>query len=274
MLMNRCKNCKSENIKVIQTTHNYDLIKCNDCLFYFKNNKEIDYSSLNEDSFSAYNFNRKKEVKELDLVIKKHCNKNCINVLEIGSGTGVISNELIILGYKVVAVEPSIIAVQMSKKTFPHINVINDYFNSNLVAKNIDVILMCDVMEHLEPNNKVFEEICNFMKNETLFIIKSGNPSSFNAKLFLTRWIYILSPQHISFYSHKALKIFCKNRNLELVNYYKFKHAYGGLALDKILKNILKLMFKVLHVDALLKRNFGLVLANDHFIAVIKKVSF
>lgn len=31
--MRHCKNCLSENVFVLQTTPDYSLIKCNDCLF-------------------------------------------------------------------------------------------------------------------------------------------------------------------------------------------------------------------------------------------------
>ena len=269
--MSHCKNCSSKNIKILQTTPEYNLIKCNNCLFYYKDIGEIDYDTLNENDYSCYNFNRKKEVKELDCVIKKHCKKARISILEIGSGTSAISNELYQLGYNVIGVGPSKIAAQISKNVFPHIKIVNDYFNSNLITHDIDIIIMYDVMEHLEPDNKVFEEVCNFMGKDTLLLLKSGDPLTINAQLFFTRWSYVIIKQHISFYSSNALNVFCKNRNINLISYYKFRHAYGGIAITKILKNLLKFILKTFSVDTLIKRNFQIDLANDHFIAVIKK---
>lgn len=266
-----CKNCLSPNIRILQTTSNYSFLKCRDCLFYYKNLNECNYLSLDGESYSNYNFSRKKEVADLDLVIKTHCKKNKINILEIGSGTGTISNELVLFGYKVTSVEPNRAAAEISKKLFPELRIINDYFNASLIQNDIDIILLYDVIEHLEPSNPMFDEIYKYMNPETLLLLKSGNPRSFNAQLFITRWVYILSDQHISFFSYKALKAFCKNKNFELIKYYKFKHAYGGIAMLKILKNLLKLVFKTIRFDTLLGRNFSIDVANDHFIAVIKK---
>lgn len=269
--MNHCKNCLSTNIKILQSTPDYNLIKCYNCSFYYKDIGEYDYDSLSENAYTCYNANRKKEVQELDRIIKRFCKKNSISVVEIGSGTSAILNEFNEMNYDVIGVEPSKVAVQISKKIFPKVEVINDYFTSTIIKQDIDVILMYDVMEHLEPNNKVFEEIYRFMGQDTLLLLKSGNPLSFNAQLHFTRWLYVLINQHISFYSYKALSIFCENKNLKLMNYYKFKHAYGGIAYRKILKNLLKVVLKALQIDTLLNRKFSIELANDHFIAVIKK---
>ena len=170
-----------------------------------------------------------------------------------------------------IGVEPSKVAIQISKKLFPHIEVINDYFTSDSIVKEADVILLYDVVEHLVPNNILYKEICDFMRLDTLLLIKSGNPLSFNAQLFISHWMYILLEQHISFYSPKALKKFCERWDLNLIKYYKFKHAYGGLHFLKLFKNVVKFILKKFRIDILLKRNFYIDLANDHFIAVIKK---
>lgn len=67
------------------------------------------------------------------------------------------------------------------------------------------------------------------MKFNNIFIIKSDNPKSLNAKLNISHWKYILNDQHISFYSKDALKKLCEKFNIKLVKYCTFKHAYGGI---------------------------------------------
>ena len=272
--MKHCKNCLSEDLKILINTSEYSLIKCNSCAFFFKDIGETNYESLREEDFTCLNYDRKNEVIELDSVIRKFCKKNKIRVLEIGSGTSSILDELKKLGYDVIGVEPSKASIQISKEAFPHIEVINDYFTSGLIAKEVDIILLYDVVEHLEPNNPLYKEICDFMGLGTLLLIKSGNPLSFNAQLFISHWRYVLVESHISFYSKKALKKFCEKLDLNLIKYYRFRHAYGGLHFLKYLKNIFKFILKKFCIDTLLKRNFSIELANDHFIAVIKKNIF
>jgi 2-polyprenyl-3-methyl-5-hydroxy-6-metoxy-1,4-benzoquinol methylase len=272
--MKQCKNCLSEDLMILITTSEYSLIKCNSCAFFFKDIGETNYESLQERDYTCFNYDRKNEVIELDSIIRKFCKKNKIRVLEIGSGTSAILNELDKFGYDVFGVEPSKAAIKISKEVFPHIEVINDYFTSGLIAKEVDVMLLNDVVEHLEPNNPLFKEISDFMGLGTLLLIKSGNPLSLNAQLFISHWRYTEAKQHISFYSLKALKKFCEKLNLNLVKHYKFQHAYGGLHLLIYLKNILIFFLMKFRIDTLLKRNFSIELANDHFIAVIKKNIF
>src|ERR1035437_5257755 len=244
--MKVCKNCLSEDLMILINTSEYSLIKCNSCAFFFKNIGETNYESLQEEDFTCLNYDRKNEVIELDSIIRKFCKKNKIRVLEIGSGTSSILDELKKLGYDVIGVEPSKVSIKISKEVFPHIEVINDYFTSGLIAKEVDIILLYDVVEIFEPN----------------------------AQLFISHWRYVLVESHISFYSQKALKKFCEKVDLNLIKYYKFQHAYGGLRFLKFLKNIFKFILKIFCIDTLLKRNFSIELANDHFIAVIKKNIF
>lgn len=269
--MKHCKNCFSKDLIILNNAMQYSLIKCNSCAFFFKDIGETNYETLQKGDYTCFNYDRKNEVIELDRVIKKNCKKNKISVLEIGSGTSTLLNELKKLGYDVCGVEPSKASVQMAKELFPHIEVINDYFTSGSIAKEIDIILLYDVIEHLEPTNPLFKEIFDFMGLDTFLMIKSGNPLSFNAQLFISHWRYVGAEQHISFYSLKALKKFCENLDLNLIKYYKFQHAYGGVHFLKYFKNILKSVLKIFRIDTLFNRNFSIELANDHFIAVIKK---
>lgn len=185
--MKLCKNCLSEDLMILINTSEYALIKCNSCSFFFKDIGETNYESLQEGDYTCFNYDRKNEVIELDSVIRKFYKKNKIRVLEIGSGTSSLLSELKIMGYDVIGVEPSKASTKMSKEIFPHIEVINNYFTSGLIVKEVDVILLYDVVEHLEPNNPMFKEIYDFMGLDTLLLIKSGNPLSFNAQLFISR---------------------------------------------------------------------------------------
>lgn len=58
---------------------------------------------------------------------------------------------------------------------------------------------------------------------------------------------------------------------MNLLKVFKFKHAYGGIHLIKLSKNIIKYLLKKIHIIHYFKKDFTIILANDHFIAVVKK---
>ena len=109
------------------------------------------------------------------------------------------------------------------------------------------------------------------MLDNTILIIKSGNPNSINARLYRKKWTYFKIQQHISFYTKKSLKILCRNTGLRLEHYYLFKHAYGGLEVKGIIKNFIRAGINHLIKDDKYINRFNIQLANDHFFAVVKK---
>ncbi|MGE5621378.1 MAG: class I SAM-dependent methyltransferase [archaeon] len=270
--MKLCEICQKPDVTLLKTAAKFNLMKCGSCGFIYKDTLEYNYEGLSEDDYIMYNFNRRNEALELNKIIEKFAAKESPRILEIGSGTGSLLKELSSLGYNVTGVEPSKAAVNISGESFPDIRVINDYFSASLIKEESDVILLNDVIEHLSPANRLFQEIADYMKPETILIVKSGNPHSLNAKLFLEKWVYVLGEQHISFYSPRALEAFCKKWDLKLIKYYKFRHAYGGINLSKLLVNLKRAVFIRTGIGSLLGRDYSIELANDHFIAVIKKM--
>jgi hypothetical protein len=157
------------------------------------------------------------------------------------------------------------------------LNIINGYFSSTILKERCNVILLNDVLEHLPDPNELFYELNNYMDEQTVLIIKTGNINSINSKIIPREWQYLKSLQHICFYNKRSLATLLMANNLKIVEFHKFRHAYGGLHLIQLIKNILKglpirLLFKAnLFVDK--NRNYAFGLANDHFIAVVKKTN-
>lgn len=265
-----CKNCNSKLCNKISESEDYILYQCPDCSFYFKDTSEYDYDTLSESNYLVYNYDRKKEAIEINNIIKTYFSK--AKILEIGCGTGSLLNELKNIGYKVIGVEPNKTAVEICYKSFPDLNVIHSYFRANLVPNDVNIIILHEVIEHLEPCNDLFSEIVNFMKKENLLIIRSGDALSFNAQLCFPNWGYIRSKEHISFYSMNAINIFCRNHGLVVQKFFRFRHSFGGIHLYLIFKNIVKSLFIKYSIDKWLNRTFTISKANDHFIAVIKKL--
>jgi len=267
-----CIICGNKRFKKIDENIQYSLYQCEQCKFVFKPNITINYADLGEEEYLAYNFDRKKEVKEIIGIIKKEFpSKNEINLFEIGCGTGSLLKEFSILGnYNVSGCEPSSIAFNMARSKYGLKNISNELFNSTKVNVEIDVFLLYDVIEHINNPFELFKNISNTIHKDSILVIKSGNPLSFNARLFPKKWIYFQIEQHVSFFSEISLNIILKESGLTIHKYYKFRHCYGGVHLILIIGNIIKKLLFHLFPQSNIYNQFNIKLANDHFIAVIK----
>ncbi|MDZ7721968.1 MAG: class I SAM-dependent methyltransferase [candidate division KSB1 bacterium] len=274
-----CPVCKSNNIIIFFTDNRnrFELLKCNECKLQFKRSaNKINYENLDFDDYSIYNFSRKNEVKDLIKILKSYDFENeNLSVLEIGCGTGSLLNEFHNYGiHKLYGIEPSQVACDYAKETF-NLNIINGYFSHNSLSEKVDIIILYDVIEHLNKPHALFYEIGKYMTKDTLLLIKTGNTSSLNAKVSKSHWRYYQGEQHVVFYNKKSLKNLLNQHNLEIVNFYFFKHAYGGVHLRFFLKKIIKgLIVRVLFwLNLYVNKNnsYSVALVNDHFIAAIRK---
>lgn len=279
--MFKCPICDSNEIKkkFNDDRYHYSIYKCRRCRLLFKDTKEIiNYESLDIDAYKIYDFSRKSEVEEIIKIIK-HCyssdNFSKISILEIGSGSGSLLNEFRSFGFKnLYGVEPSKVACEYSINAY-NINVINGYFNREIIKEKCDIILLYDVLEHLLNPHELIEEISKYMEKSTLLIIKTGDNNSINANILPREWQYFKSSQHIRFYNKTSISELLNKYNIRIVRFYVFKHAYGGLHIGLLLRNIIfslivRFLFKIkLYVNS--KNSYGIPLANDHFIVLCKK---
>ena len=240
-LKENCKICNEETENFFYINNFYKIIVCRKCGFIFKPDVKIDYQSLNESDFLFYNYNRKKEVNELNKIIKKFILKPRSTIIEIGVGTGSLLNEIKKLGYSVSGFEPSYVAFKIAKNLFNLNGIKNAYFHSTTI-KNIkaDIFLLYDVLEHLNDPKELFSDLSKVMTKDDILIVKSGNPNSINAKIFPPKWIYYNIHQHVSFFNKKSLSILSEKNGLKLINYFKFIHPYGGKHFYLLFKNIIK----------------------------------
>lgn len=269
----RCPNCESSDVINFIKNDDLRLFVCQNCELIFKDNIiNIDYQKLDKDYYMVYNFNREKEVRDLIKIIKKYIKKEKISILEIGCGTGAILNEFGKKGFNVFGYEPSAIACNVAREKFGIDTIKNDYFKKNEFRLKPDVILLYDVLEHLNDPISLFNNIKSSLNKGSIFMIKSGNPFSFNARLYPSKWTYYYINQHIAFYNQKALKFLLNKTGLKIVHYYQFKHAYGGCDFINLIKNIVKsVILRTTNTNSHFYKNRSIGLANDHFIGVLKR---
>ncbi len=267
----RCRICNSTRIKIIDAA-TQNLFECRSCRFVFKTGAKTVYEDLPAESYTIYNFDRALEVQEIAKAIKKyHPNFKNMNLLEIGCGTGVLLSEFRKLGMNVYGFEPSSIGATIARTQFQLTNIKNEYFRSNSFGVTPHVYLLYDVLEHLDNECELFSAVSGAMDKDSVFVVRSGNPASINARLFPAKWMYFAMDQHVAFHCKTSLDILCRKTDLKLVKFHSFRHAYGGWALKNLAENIVKgLLFRLVPSGHVI-HDRRITLAHDHFIAIIQK---
>ncbi len=267
-----CQNCSSNYTNTFIKEDILTLVKCNDCGLITKPDVHFLYENLGKNYYNQLNFDRSKEAKEIVNVINKHIqNSGHLNLIEIGCGTGSLLAALREHKINVFGFEPSAIACQIAAARYNLHTIKNEYFLKNTFGVVPDVILLYDVIEHLEDPLPIFQNIKKNMDQHTIIVIKSGDPYSFNAQLYPARWHYYRSDQHVKFYSKSSLDILASNAGMQQIKYYRCRHAYGGIAFKILLKNIIKaLLFRLVKKYSLSDKDRAIALANDHFISIFK----
>jgi 2-polyprenyl-6-hydroxyphenyl methylase/3-demethylubiquinone-9 3-methyltransferase len=107
-------------------------------------------------------------------------NTENINVLEVGCGGGILIEEFAIMGYAATAIDPSEPSLKTAMKHASDNNLKIKYIKAsgeNIPCNNnsFDVVLCCDVLEHVRDLPKVISEVSRVLKTAGVFIYDTFN---------------------------------------------------------------------------------------------------
>lgn len=130
-----------------------------------------------------------------------------LSILDYGSGGGFLTKALREMGFKVDCYEP------MLHGEFVRENYSNAY----------DVVILNEVIEHLEDINKTLDIVYNVLADNGLVFLKTlltdhmiNDPLNFQA--LFKGWWYKDDPTHISFFSSLTIEYICNDRGRSLVD--------------------------------------------------------
>ena len=128
-----------------------------------------------------------------------------LSMLDYGSGSGLLTEALKKIGFQVDCYEP----------------MLHGEFNPDKYSKSHDVVILNEVVEHLEDINKTFDIIYRVLSPNGVVVIKTlltdwiiNDPENF--KESFTRWWYKDDPTHISFFSFMTIEYLCHDRGRNL----------------------------------------------------------
>lgn len=210
--INICPICKGMQLKIIHKVRtinpNSDLeveiLKCLSCLHWFVNpipkqrclsllyNKASEYVITKAWKKTEFN------IPELYIIKNELKSLNNKKYLEIGIGSGILFNYFRQIGYDCYGVEPGDWA-----KGIP--NIIQDI--NSLNENKYDVIVLVDVLEHIEDPVSLVKKISGVINTSGNFYASFPNNQSLRALMFKGRWRMIRPFGHLHFFSKKSLLV-------------------------------------------------------------------
>lgn len=261
----KCKICGSKDIKKIgspDTTyinasylrHNYKVVQCNSCSFYFVN-PEIDFSSVEWEELYSNNYfpemtvwhvkDRLNDLNNRLSKLEKACSHEVKNFLDIGSGEGRALLNAKSRGWKAFGFDIYDHRIKVAKSSDIDFRQ-GDFFEMGYPDNFFDVIYMDSVLEHvLTPLNYLKEINRILKKGGTVYIGVPNEDSLFNdvrgllktssKKDTTVKLRPFQEPFHIIGFNEKSIKKIAEEaqfRIFELRNFaarFEFrKHKFGS----------------------------------------------
>lgn len=188
------------------------------------------------------------------------------NILEIGCGYGYLIDSFDASCWKRYAVEPSPHAATHVRCNC-NINIQTESFENSIFDDvYFDVILLFDVIEHLQDPQALFRKICRILKPGGFVYIGTGNIRSLNARMAKRNWAYFGSWEHISFFSRRSMKALLLRHNLKLIKTINRSYKGGVQNYWTFAKNIIKYLLSPIRNS---DRKVSLVF--DHVTFIVQK---
>jgi SAM-dependent methyltransferase len=173
----------------------------------------LNYLAYNE---SAY-WGVKKSLEEIVT------NKQGTKILEIGSGMGYLTYSLIKEDYNVVGLDISDVAVKTANYKFGNYFVCADLYEySTLHSESFDVVILTEVIEHVEKPVDFIRAILKVLRSDGRIIITTPNRSIYDNKVI---WASDSPPVHLWWFSEDSMRFIANELNIE-IDFISFNEFY------------------------------------------------
>lgn len=238
--IDECNNCHSKHAKQIAVTKDFEYlscenefiyVQCSDCqLVYLKSRPALNtLSIIYPSSYNPYQFEKKlgpfinilrnyvqkRKVK----TITRYASKGAY-IVDVGCGDGQFLSLLKKHGdtsWKLAGVDFSEHAINCLKAK--GISTFQGRFEEiNWKGEKPDIIILNQVIEHLDNPAAVIEKAYNILKPNGLLIVETPSIDGFDAKLFKSQyWGGYHSPRHWILYNEKTLQSILEKKMFKII---------------------------------------------------------
>lgn len=140
--------------------------------------------------------------------VRKILGTDRISVLDVGCGTGWISNIWKSHGADVTGLEASVVRADVAEERYG-IPVFRGYVEDFQTDRKFDLVILRHVVEHLEQPGHVLSMLREVLADDGLILIIVPNIDCIGRFLFGTNWTWVL-PWHCNFFNPKSLQMLLK----------------------------------------------------------------
>lgn len=213
-----CPLCKSTDIAkrfackdMFATGEMFDIVECHSCglVFtqgvpdekvigrYYESPSYISHSNTSKGLMNkAYHLVRSIMLRRKAELIEKLTLLKNGKLLDYGAGTGYFAKTMIDAGWNVTAIEKSASARELAKEELgipiepeEHLAAIED--------KELDVVTMWHVMEHIQDPDRMWKEIYRILDDTGIAVIALPNCKSYDAQEYKEHWAAYDVPRHL-----------------------------------------------------------------------------
>lgn len=142
--------------------------------------------------------------------------------LDVGCAYGYAIELALKNGYDAYGFDPSDHAVSEAKELVGDARVAQGLITDvSYKSKFFDVISLFDVYEHLADPIGDVARLINYLKDDGVMIIATGDAKSFAAKIFGRRWTFFIPPQHLFFFDRKNMTTALYKAGLKPIKWYR-----------------------------------------------------
>ena len=140
-------------------------------------------------------------------------------VLDVGCGTGWITDIWAQNGFQVTGLEPSPSRSAFAREKYG-IHIVSDYIEKVNFVNQFNVCILRHVIEHFEEPLPVLENVHQTLKNDGIVLVVVPNIDCIGRYLFDVDWEWVL-PWHCNFFNRRSLETMLNKSGFDLIKIYQ-----------------------------------------------------
>jgi 2-polyprenyl-3-methyl-5-hydroxy-6-metoxy-1,4-benzoquinol methylase len=140
-------------------------------------------------------------------------------LLDVGCGSGWISNVWAQNGFQVTGLEPSPARCSLAREKYK-LNVLNEYVENTSFDGCFDISILRHVIEHFQDPGSVLKKIHGSLTNDGVVLVVVPNIDCIGRYLFGVDWEWVL-PWHCNFFNKRSLETLLEESGFEIIKTYR-----------------------------------------------------